>query len=60
MKIAILLTGQLRTVDVCKYIVFNSIIKKYNTDVFLSIDINNNLQCINKVFLHNPKHFLYP
>jgi hypothetical protein len=45
MKIALLLTGQLRTVDMVKYLHMNSIIKKYDTDVFLSIDLNNSKQC---------------
>lgn len=45
MKIALLLTGQLRTVDLVKYVHMNTIIKQYDTDVFLSIDPNNTLQC---------------
>ena len=45
MKIALLLTGQLRTVDMVKYLHMNSIIKKYDTDVFLRIDLNNTKQC---------------
>ena len=44
MKIALLLTGQLRTVDLVKYLHFNTIISKYDTDVFLSIDMNNKYQ----------------
>jgi hypothetical protein len=45
MKIALLLTGQLRTVDMVKFLHMNSIIKKYDTDVFLGIDLNNSKQC---------------
>ena len=45
MKIALLLTGQLRTFDMLKYLHMNSIIKKYDTDVFLGIDVDNALQC---------------
>jgi hypothetical protein len=45
MKVAILLTGQLRTFDLVKYFHMNALIKKYNADVFLGIDINNKYQC---------------
>lgn len=48
MKIALLLTGQLRTWRMCKYLFKNMIIDKYNTDVFLSIDMCNKLQCLHK------------
>lgn len=41
MKIALLLTGQIRTHKLTKYIIKNSIINQYDTDVFLSIDSNN-------------------
>ena len=44
MKIALLLTGQLRTNDVVKYLHFNNIISKYDTDIFLGIDVDNSLQ----------------
>jgi hypothetical protein len=44
MKIAILLTGQLRTIDLTKYIYMNNIISKYDTDVFISINIDNKSQ----------------
>ena len=43
-KIAILLTGQLRTFDMVKYLHMNSLISKYDTDLFLGIDINNSMQ----------------
>lgn len=43
MKIALLLTGQLRTWKMTKYLVDN-IKQNYDTDVFLSIDKNNNIQ----------------
>ena len=45
-KIALLLTGQLRTFDVVKYLHMNTLITKYDTDVFLSIDVDNSLQCL--------------
>ena len=48
MKIAILLTGQLRTFNMVKYLHLNTLISQYNSDVFLSIDLDNSLQCINK------------
>jgi hypothetical protein len=44
MKIALLLTGQLRTVDMVKYLHTNTIINKHDTDVFIAIDLNNTLQ----------------
>ena len=44
MKIALLLTGQLRTVDMVKYLHMNTLISKYDTDVFISIDLDNSLQ----------------
>jgi hypothetical protein len=47
-KIALLLTGQLRTIDVLKYLHMNTLISKYDTDVFLGIDLDNSLQCLFK------------
>jgi hypothetical protein len=44
MKVALLLTGQLRTHDLCKHIIKNCIIDRYDTDVFMSIDRSNVLQ----------------
>ena len=44
MKVALLLTGQLRTYELCKHLVKNILIDNYDTDVFLSIDINNTLR----------------
>ena len=41
MKVALLLTGQLRTHDLCKHIIKNCIIDRYDTDVFMSIDRSN-------------------
>lgn len=46
MKVAVLLTGQLRTFEMLKYLHMNSLISKYNTDVFLGIDIDNKYQCV--------------
>jgi hypothetical protein len=44
MKVALLLTGQLQTVDMVKYAHMNTIITKYDTDVVLSINIDNRFQ----------------
>jgi hypothetical protein len=44
MKIAILLTGQLRTFEMLKYLHMNALIKHYDADVFLGIDVCNNFQ----------------
>jgi len=42
-KVALLLTGQLRTWKMCRVLV-DKIKEKYDVDIFLSIDKNNNLQ----------------
>ena len=44
-KIALLLTGQLRTFDMVKYLHMNALVSKYDTDVFLGIDLCNAHQC---------------
>lgn len=44
MKIALLLTGQLRTVDVCKHILKYALIDKYDVDVYMAIDTSNDIQ----------------
>jgi hypothetical protein len=44
MKVAVLLTGQLRTFEMLKDLHMNALIKQYNADVFLGIDVNNTLQ----------------
>lgn len=44
MKIALLLTGQLRTYDITKQMHKNFLINNYDTDVFLSIDVVNTHQ----------------
>jgi hypothetical protein len=41
MKIAILLCGQLRTFDMCKWNVKHTLQDRYDCDVFMSIDKNN-------------------
>jgi hypothetical protein len=46
MKIALIITGQLRTYKLCSTIIKNTIIDKYDTDVFLSIKKSNKLQSI--------------
>lgn len=43
MKVALLITGQLRTYELCKHLVKNILIDKYDIDTFLSIDTNNAL-----------------
>jgi hypothetical protein len=37
MKVALLITGELRTLDLCKHSFKNAIIDKYDTDVFISV-----------------------
>ena len=44
MKVALLLTGQLRTNELCKHITKKTLIEKYDVDTFLSIDKDNKLQ----------------
>jgi|Laugresbdmm110sn_1035088.scaffolds.fasta_scaffold02198_2 hypothetical protein len=46
MKIALIITGQLRTYKLCSTVIKNNIIDKYDTDVFLSIKKSNKLQSI--------------
>ena len=59
MNIAILLTGQLRTFNMVKYLHMNSLILKYNADIFLGIDLSNTFQTesnknsINKTNMEN-------
>jgi hypothetical protein len=68
MKVAILLTGQLRTFEMVKYLHMNALILKYNADVFLGIDIDNNYQCeyknskveTNMETVKNAIHFFKP
>jgi hypothetical protein len=44
MKVALVITGQLRTYNLCKHIIKGGIIDRYDTDVFLSIDKSNTYQ----------------
>lgn len=44
MKVAVLLTGQLRTFEMLKYLHMNALIRPYDADVFMGIDVNNKLQ----------------
>lgn len=44
MRVAVLLTGQLRTFEMLKYLHMNALIRPYNADVFMGIDVNNKLQ----------------
>jgi len=44
MKVAILLTGQLRTFEMVKFLHMKSLIRQYDSDVFLGIDMDNKLQ----------------
>lgn len=48
MKIAILLTGQLRTFEMCKYLHMKYLISKYDSDVYLGINICNTHQIVYK------------
>jgi hypothetical protein len=41
MKIALLITGQLRTYSLCKHVIKNTLLDKYEVDTFLSIDKSN-------------------
>jgi len=47
MKIALLITGQLRTYTLCKSNIKSLIIDTYDADVYLSIDRSNALQVDN-------------
>jgi len=53
MKIALLLTGQLRTFKMCGHLVKNMILDHYDVDVFMSINKSNKLQTTN---LYNTKY----
>ena len=44
MKVALLLSGQLRTYELCKHNIKGAILDKYDTDVFMSIDKTNTYQ----------------
>jgi hypothetical protein len=61
MKIALLLTGQLRTIDLLKYLYLHGIIEKYDTDVFMSINLGNSqLEKVNELitFFKSKRHFV--
>jgi hypothetical protein len=53
MKIAVLMTGQLRSFTMLKDLHYNTIISQYDTDVFLGIDSSNQLQTANENSSHN-------
>ena len=48
MKIALLLTGNLRSWRLCGHVIKNCLINKYDCDVFMSVDLNNIYQHENK------------
>lgn len=48
MKIAIILTGQLRTWRLCRELLKKQLLDHYECDIFMGIDPKNNLQCENK------------
>ena len=48
MKVALLLTGQLRTHEMVKHIQMNSLIRHYDMDIFMSIDLDNSIQTAHK------------
>ena len=48
MKVAVVISGQLRTWKLCKHFLKNMILDKHDCDVFLSIDTNNKTQLLYK------------
>jgi hypothetical protein len=68
MKVAVLLTGQLRTFEMVKHLHMNSLILQYNADVFLGIDVSNKYQCVyenstnktNTTIVNNAINFFNP
>jgi hypothetical protein len=50
MKVALLITGQLRTYKLCKYFIKHYIIDSHDTDVFMSVDLSNAL-CDDKRYI---------
>ena len=48
MKIALIITGQLRTIELTKWFHKNTFLNNPNCDIFLSIDPNNNTQLLYK------------
>lgn len=53
MKIAILLTGNLRSWRICGQVLKKSLIDHYDCDIFMSVDMNNSLQCENQNYTSN-------
>jgi hypothetical protein len=50
MKVALLITGELRTFEFCKHVIKSAIIDKYDTDVFLALSCQEDkLEEMNKV-----------
>ena len=52
MKISVLLTGNLRSWKLCGQVLKKTLLDKYDCDVFMSVDLDNTLQCEHK----NPSH----
>jgi len=60
MKIALLLTGQLRTYKLCRHLFKNAIIDKYDTDVFMSINANDSGMPISQLDISDAISFFNP
>ena len=58
MRIALILTGQLRTVELTKWFHKNIFLNNENCDVFLSIDPNNQTQLLYKNEIENTNNIL--
>lgn len=61
MKIALLLTGQLRTINLVKYLYLYGIVDKYDTDIFMSINADNSqAESVNDIinFFQPKRHFV--
>ena len=48
MKIAVILSGQVRTWKFCRELFKKQLLDHYDCDIFMAIDSKNNIQCENK------------
>lgn len=48
MKLAVILSGQLRTWKICRELLKKQLLDHYDCDIFMAIDSKNNIQCENK------------
>ena len=53
MRVAVLLTGNLRSWRLCGQVLKNCLLSRYDCDVFMSVDLDNTLQCVGE----NPSSF---